>query len=124
MVRIARHVVIVGVPPVRTLDVFGPAEVFGDANRLQGGDPSYRVTIISACRERLVPSYIEKPLYTDQSFREFRGPIDTLLVAGSVGQMRYEADFLDWLRDQSAKARRFGSICTGALMLAKAGLLD
>lgn len=59
VVRSARHVVIVGVPPVRSLDVFGPAEVFGDANRLQGGDPSYRVTIISACRERLVPSYIE-----------------------------------------------------------------
>jgi transcriptional regulator GlxA family with amidase domain len=38
--------------------------------------------------------------------------------------MRYEADFLDWLRDQSGKARRFGSVCTGALMLAKAGLLD
>ena len=116
--------VIVGVPPVRTLDVFGPAEVFGDANWLHDGDPNYAVTIVSACRERVVPSYIEKPLYTDQSFRDFRGSIDTLLVAGSVGQMRYEADFLDWLRDQSAKARRFGSICTGALILAKAGLLD
>ena len=115
---------IVGVPPVRTLDVFEPAEVFGDANWLHGGDPKYKVTIVSACRERLVPSYIEKPLQTDQTFREFRGAIDTLLVAGSVGKMRYETDFLDWLRDQSAKARRFGSICTGALILAKAGLLD
>jgi transcriptional regulator GlxA family with amidase domain len=123
-VRIARRVVIVGVPPVRALDVFGPAEVFGDANWLHGGDPSYKVTIISACRERLVPSYIQKPLHTDQTFREFRGPVDTLLVAGSVGEMRYETDFLDWLREHSAKARRFGSICTGALMLAKAGLLD
>jgi transcriptional regulator GlxA family with amidase domain len=122
--RLARRVVIVGVPPVRALDVFGPAEVFGDANWLRGGDPSYKVTIISACRERLVPSYIETPLHTDQTFREFRGPLDTLLVAGSVGQMRYEPDFLGWLREQSAKARRFGSICTGALMLAKAGLLD
>ena len=53
--------------------MFGPAAVFGDANRLQGGDPSYRVTIISACRERLVPSYIEKPLYSDRGFRECRG---------------------------------------------------
>jgi transcriptional regulator GlxA family with amidase domain len=63
-------------------------------------------------------------LLTDKSFREFRGPVDTLLVAGSVGEMRYEEGFLDWLREQSGKARRFGSICTGALMLAKAGLLD
>jgi transcriptional regulator GlxA family with amidase domain len=120
----ARRVVIVGVPPVRALDAFGPAEVFGDANWLQGGEPSYEVTIISACNERLVPSYIEKPLQTDQTFREFKGTVDTLLVAGSVGHMRYEADFLDWLREQSAKARRFGSVCTGALMLARAGLLD
>jgi transcriptional regulator GlxA family with amidase domain len=122
--RIARRVVIVGVPPVRALDVFGPAEVFGDANWLHGGAPSYEVSFVSSCRERMVPSYIEKPLHADQTFREFRGPVDTLLVAGSVGEMRYEADFLGWLREQSAKARRFGSICTGALMLAKAGLLD
>jgi transcriptional regulator GlxA family with amidase domain len=62
--------------------------------------------------------------HTDQTFREFRGPIDTLLVAGSVGPLRYEAGFLEWLGEQSAKARRFGSVCTGALMLAKARLLD
>jgi len=99
VIRIARHVVIVGVPPVRTLDVFGPAEVFGDANRLQGGDPSYRVTIISACRERLVPSYIEKPLYTDQSFREFRGPIDTYRRRG----------FAEWCK-RPANSRRVGFI--------------
>jgi hypothetical protein len=37
--RIARQVVIVAVPPVRAVDVFGPAEVFGDANWLRGGDP-------------------------------------------------------------------------------------
>ena len=122
--RSARRVVIVGVPPVRSLDVFGPAEVFGDVNWLMGGEPAYEITVVSACRERMVTSYIDKPLQTDQSFREFRGAIDTLLVAGSVGEMRYEADFLDWLREQSGRARRFGSICTGALMLAKAGLLD
>jgi len=34
-VRDARRILIVAVPPVRALDVFGPAEVFGDANRLR-----------------------------------------------------------------------------------------
>ena len=111
-------------PPVRALDVFGPSEVFADANRLHGGTPSYQVTVVSAVSERLVESYSVTPLHTDQIFREFRGSVDTLLVAGSVGKMRYDADFLDWLRDRSAMARRFGSICTGALVLAKAGLLD
>jgi hypothetical protein len=34
------------------------------------------------------------------------------------------APFKSWLRLQSKKARRFGSVCTGALVLAAAGLLD
>ena len=34
-----RRIAIIAVPPVRMLDVFGPAEVFTDANRLHGGEP-------------------------------------------------------------------------------------
>lgn len=75
-----RRVVIVAIPPARPLDVMGPAEVFGDANRLRGGDGAQ---------------------YT-----------------------QLERAFLDWLREQCAGARRFGSVCTGSLVLAKAGLLD
>ena len=41
-----RRVLIVAVPTVRTLDLFGPAEVFGDANFLHGGDLAYEVKII------------------------------------------------------------------------------
>lgn len=106
--------------------MFGPAEVFGDANRLHGGDPAYEVNIISAGADRLIQSHIATPVQTDRTYLEHRGPVDTLLVAGGVGvrEMRYERSFLDWLRDQSTKSRRFGSICTGALVLAEAGLLD
>jgi transcriptional regulator GlxA family with amidase domain len=118
--------VIVAVPPVRTLDVFGPVEVFGDANRLHGADPAYEVNIISAGPERVVSSHMGTALSTDQTYRECRGPIDTLLVAGfdNREETRFEQDFLNWLREQSAKSRRFGSVCTGALVLAAAGLLD
>jgi transcriptional regulator GlxA family with amidase domain len=124
--RHARRIVIVAVPPVRTVDVFGPAEVFGDANRLCKGSPAYEINIISAGNDRVVQSYIGKPVLTDLVYRDYRGPIDTLLVAGFDGpsKIRYEKDFLDWLRDQSRKSRRFGSVCTGALVLAAAGLLD
>jgi transcriptional regulator GlxA family with amidase domain len=87
--------------------------VFGYANLLHGGDPSYKVTVVSAVSERLVEGYIATPLHTDQIFRDLRGAVDTLLVAGSVGEIRYDSDFLDWLCLQSGKARRFGSICTG-----------
>jgi len=122
----ARRILIVAVPPVRALDVFGPAEVFGDANRLHGGNPAYKVDIISAGTDRMVTSHIDTPLLTDRTFREFRGSVDTVLIAGGLGaqEMWYEAAFLDWLREKSTTARRFGSICTGALVLAEAGLLD
>jgi transcriptional regulator GlxA family with amidase domain len=124
--RSARHVLIVAVPPMRTLDVFGPAEVFGDANWLRGGEPAYKVSIISACANRVVSNHLGTPVHTDWTYSEYRGPIDTLLVAGCMGprELHYETGFLDWLRLQSKRARRFGSICTGSFILAKAGLLD
>ena len=124
--RSPRRVLIVAVPPVRTLDLFGPVEVFGDANWLCGGDLAYEVNIISSGPERVVKSHLGTPLNTDQTYRECRGPIDTLLVAGYDRRqdMRFEQDFLNWLREHSGRSRRFGSVCTGAFFLAAAGLLD
>ena len=121
-----RRILIVVVPPVRTLDLFGPLEVFNDANRLYGRGPTYKINIISGGDSRVVLSHTATPVHTDLTFREYRGPVDTLLVAGvdTDRPIRYEHGFLDWLRDHCQKSRRFGSICTGALILAKAGLLD
>jgi transcriptional regulator GlxA family with amidase domain len=120
------HILIVAVPPVRTLDVFGPLEVFGDANRLRAEGPIYEVTIISATADRDVLSHLGNPMHTDKTYAEYRGPLDTVLVAGfdGVSSVRYEKKFLSWLRDRCQKSRRFGSVCTGALVLAEAGLLD
>lgn len=117
---------IVAVPPVRTLDVFGPVEVFGDANRSRSDRPLYEVSVISAGTDRDVPSHVGRPVRTDQTYSEYRGPIDTLLVAGfdGVSKIRYEQKFLAWLKDRCNRSRRFGSVCTGALVLAEAGLLD
>jgi transcriptional regulator GlxA family with amidase domain len=123
---VTRDVAIVAIPPVRTLDVFGPAEVFGEARHPSSGDPAYRVTIIAGGPDRVVASEIVTPVHADCTYREHRATVDTLLVAGGLGasDMRYERGFLDWLREASGKARRFGSVCTGALALADAGLLD
>jgi len=54
------------------------------------------------------------------------GLIDTLLVAGGEWppEKRHPPDFLSWLREQSTKVRRLGSVCTGALVLADADLLN
>ena len=100
--------------------------MFGDANRLHGGDLACEVNIISSGPERVVLSHLGTPPNTDQTYRECRGPIDTLLVVGydSHQELRFEQDFLNWLREHSERGRRFGSVCTGALVLAAAGLLD
>lgn len=107
------------------LDVFGPAEVFTDANRLRG-EPAYEVGIISAGDDRMIASHVGAPLLAHRTFRELRTPVDTLLVAGGddPSEMRYSPDFLGWLREQSTNVRRLGSVCTGALVLADANLLD
>jgi len=117
---------IVAVPPVKALDIFGPADVFGNVNSLCNGRREYEINIVSATADRIVFSHIGSPVHTDQTFRDFRGPIDTLLVAGSMAphELRYEPELLSWLKDQSTKSRRVGSIGTGTFVFAKAGLLD
>jgi transcriptional regulator GlxA family with amidase domain len=124
--RGTRHILIVAVPPVRTLDVYGPLEVFGDANRSRSDGPIYEISIVSASPDRDVLTHLGTTLRTDRTYVEHRGPVDTLLVAGfdGVSKVRYEPRFLNWLKDRCSSSRRFGSVCTGALVLAEAGLLD
>ena len=52
--------------------------------------------------------------------------IDTLLVCGGPGAQVAERDerLIGWLRDAAGRSRRVASVCTGALLLARAGLLD
>jgi transcriptional regulator GlxA family with amidase domain len=61
-----------------------------------------------------------------QTFRALRGPIDTLLVAGGSGveNAGRDEELLLWLQRTAQRVRRVGSICTGAFLLASAGLLD
>src|SRR5580658_1110392 len=121
-----RRVAIIAVPPTRMLDVVGPAEVFADANTLHGGEPVYKVEIIAAAEDRAVPTQIGVPLLAHRTYRDLPGPVDTLLVAGGEWppDNRHSPDFLSWLREQSRKVRRLGSVCTGALVLADADLLN
>ncbi|MDB5364559.1 MAG: AraC family transcriptional regulator, partial [Rhodospirillales bacterium] len=56
----------------------------------------------------------------------FAEPIDTLLIAGcpTAADDRPPPAVLDWLQQTAPKTRRFGSVCSGAFLLAAAGLLD
>jgi transcriptional regulator GlxA family with amidase domain len=112
------------VPGVQMLDVAGPLDVFAEANvqtssklydlRVVGMEPG---PIVTSAGARLVPD-----LVAGRDFCAF----DTLLVAGAPHIVDDEPDerLLDWLRDQAKRTRRIGSVCSGAWLLAAAGLLD
>ncbi len=119
------RVAIVAYEGCQLLDVTGPAAVFGAANEGRA-KPVYDVEILSP-DGGAVASNCGVALHSRKIGGKVGSPPDTLLVAGgSAGlkaAMRRE-DVRTWLRKVAPRARRFGSVCTGAFMLAAAGLLD
>lgn len=117
-----RRVVIVAFPGVQTLDVTGPAEVLRAATKIH--PPGYEVTVVAPEEGPLRTSTVT--MVPDSSLSACRFPIDTLIVAGGTGTRRAEDDeaLIAWLREAAGRARRVTSVCTGAFLLAKAGLID
>jgi transcriptional regulator GlxA family with amidase domain len=118
-----RRVVIVAFPRVQTLDVHGPAEVFTTASQLSRRD-GYAVEVVSVRPGPLPTSSVA--IYPDRTIDRCRGPIDTLLVAGGMGVHAAAEDerLVAWLSAAARRSRRVTSVCTGAFLLAAAGLLD
>jgi transcriptional regulator GlxA family with amidase domain len=119
------RIAILAFPRVQLLDVVGPADVFAEAARQLGQPRAYQVQVIGA-REGLLQSSNGLRLAVDASVATHRGPIDTLLVAGSpnIEDMASDPPLQDWLRHQARAVRRYGSVCTGAFVLGASGLLD
>lgn len=114
-----KHVVFLAVPPVQILDLTGPFEVFARC----GG---YRVTLATNAMAGEVGSSCGLQITNAIHYRRLRGPIDTLVVPGGGGAEApaSDQDLLSWLARTAARARRTASVCTGAFLLAAAGLLD
>ena len=119
-----RRIVIVAFPGVQTLDVVGPAEVFLMADRLANGG-EYAVEVVASSADALTTGSGLK-LLPHRSLAGVRGPIDTLLVAGGTGVVAAQSDerLMRWIRSAAPRARRVASVCSGAFLLAEAGLLD
>lgn len=117
-------------PDVQVLDVTGPLEVFARANQVwrerhAKSAPPYELQL--AAREAgTVSTSTGFPLLVPAALTEVRGPLDTLLVAGGTGVMKAGTDraLMRWITRQAPRARRVASVCTGAFLLAEAGLLD
>jgi len=114
-----RHIVITGPPPVQILDVTGPLEVFANI-------PDYQISLCTP-EETAVLRTSRGFAITDATLlRDLTGSIDTLLIAGGPGAESgvYDSDLVAWIAKSAKRARRVASICTGAFLLAAAGVLD
>jgi transcriptional regulator GlxA family with amidase domain len=120
-----RRIVFVLFPGVQSLDVSGPLEVFAAANRAGDGSVDYELLTLSLDGEPLGTSS-GLTIVPDGRLDDASSPIDTLIVPGGEGTRAVVHDerLLDWIADASDRARRTASVCTGAFLLASAGLLD
>jgi transcriptional regulator GlxA family with amidase domain len=121
----AAQVLVVVYDGVQLLDAAGPVEVFDGAARALGGG-GYRVRLASpGGRDVRTTSGVRLGVHADLGAVP-AGGLDTVLVAGGWGYAAAAAD--DGLTAEVARlaagARRAGSVCTGAFVLAAAGLLN
>ncbi len=144
--RRSREVVILVYPGVQSLDVTGPLEVFAGARQLlewearaerdpsRAADvprePGYRTHIVSSDGAPVTTSS-GLTFVPDAALRDAPAKIDTLIVAGGLGSEQACRDeaLLAWVAartrgPRTRRARRVASVCTGAFILAAAGLLD
>lgn len=108
---------------VEILDFCGPYEVFGVAGRDWQPQPFQVYTV---ARE-LKPILARNQLSINPQYSIFDcPPVDILLIPGGYGTRLLLNDpiILQWIQEQSQDVEYLLSVCTGALVLAKAGLLE
>ncbi|MEO8093603.1 MAG: DJ-1/PfpI family protein [Pseudolysinimonas sp.] len=117
------RVVIVGFPSVQILDVTGPLEVFSTASRFLP-IPAYATQLVSTDGGQVLSSSGLE--FATSPMDEVVGGIDTLVVAGGRDMDEASGDpkLVDSIRRLASQSRRVTSVCSGAFLLAAAGLLD
>ena len=123
----SRRIVMLCVPPAQGVDVIGPLEAFAMANVVRaerGVAPAYLIRLVTNSPDLALASNCGVRLVAHAHYRELRGRIDTLMIAGGAGARSCDDPALRaWLRRRAPRVRRLCSVCTGAYLLAGAGLL-
>jgi transcriptional regulator GlxA family with amidase domain len=118
-----REILVLAVEGCESLDVMGPVEVFDYAARQVPG--AYRIRVVGPSTEGWITMSNGIGIKVDP----LPDPVprhDTLVIAGGMGARAAvdDQEVLDWIVRASKKAKRTTSVCTGAYLLAAAGLLD
>lgn len=125
-----KHIGALLYPGCVALDLVGPLEAFNYVAQLGSEEADrqnfgYKITLLA---ESLgpVPSMSGVQLCADASYLDFHEPLDILLVPGmKAGDHSYQtAPLVDWVQNQAARSERIASVCSGAYVLAHAGLLE
>jgi transcriptional regulator GlxA family with amidase domain len=109
----------------QSIDIAGPMDVFAEANRFLLPGSHFKFEVVGIGRGPLRCSN-GVTILADRHFSEAHDTYDLLLVAGGpeLVHREFDEDVYAWLRHAAARAQHFGSICSGAFILARAGLLD
>jgi transcriptional regulator GlxA family with amidase domain len=112
-------------PGVQSLDVSGPMDVFAEANGFVAAGQGYQLYTVGTAPYPIRASN-GQPLGADYTLDDVVPDVDIMLVAGGPELARAAPDgkLSAWLRNTAASTPRYGSICTGAFLLGRAGLLD
>jgi transcriptional regulator GlxA family with amidase domain len=113
---------------VQSLDVTGPLEVFteaadGVARYRPAADPGYRVITASVGGRQIQTSSGLGLMPATDLRHVLPAEIDTIIVPGGPRTECLSPEIAGWLRRGAPPARRVASVCTGAFLLAEAGLL-
>jgi transcriptional regulator GlxA family with amidase domain len=118
-----RKVAILIFDEVEVLDFCGPFEVFAVA----GGRREQKPFDVFTVAEKSGPVVARNGLSVNPSHTINDCPqADILIVPGGMGTRRemHNQTLIDWIKETAGKAEMALSVCTGSLLLAKAGLLD
>jgi transcriptional regulator GlxA family with amidase domain len=123
-----KNIVVLSLPPAHGVDVMGPLEVFALASRMlaeETGRPGYETELVTNSADLVIPTSSGVKINAHKHYGQVTGKVDTLFIAAGAGT-REPADpvLLAWLREMAKQTRRVCSICTGAFLLANAGLLN
>lgn len=121
-----RRITVVAYDGAELLDMTGPIEVFTMLNRCLGA-PGYEIVLLAEAAGSFTSASGVR-LVADGSWYDDLGDVDTMVVLGSPDDALAKAlkhhEFIEWIGSAGMLARRLISVCTGAFLLAEAGLLN